>query len=232
MGNVRQDIKEVLSERFYCSGQKADELIREYRRFLYLFIVSAQGAVLPSDVIHDLLRMHQGVAGEWQRFGQAVTGRALDRWINDEPGQGRAYRRTKRLYAAEFGQKPPHQYWPIPGIATKVLVAGMVAPIVMLYAVYWFGPGYYWLFLPMMIGVFALVPFSGLLQPFKLTRSSRRGGDSGFVGGIDGLQVPSHSARRDDDRLFADIGDADGGGSGFDGGSSDGGGGDGGGGGD
>ncbi|MGF1501229.1 MAG: glycine-rich domain-containing protein [Paracoccaceae bacterium] len=112
-----RDFTARLAEETGWSRATAEAAILEYKRFLYLAMVSDR-PVTPSIAVDLVWHQHLAYSRSyWERLCPEVLGRAL----HHEPTAGgpdeRArylsqYEQTLRLYAAEFGAPPPRQFWP------------------------------------------------------------------------------------------------------------------------
>lgn len=95
----------------------ADEVAREYRRFLYL--AAASGCELtPSLHVDEAWHLHL----TWPHYDEVLCGEILRRPLDHRPGTGgtedeerfrRQYEETLALYRAEFGPAP-REIWPQP----------------------------------------------------------------------------------------------------------------------
>lgn len=95
----------------------AARAILEYRRFVYLALVSS-APVTPSDEVDQVWHLHlQYTEDYWDRFCPQVLGRPLHHGPTSGGGaEGRRYRdqylATLALYAEQFDAAPPADIWP------------------------------------------------------------------------------------------------------------------------
>ena len=95
---------------------QCERAIAEYKKLLYLATVSAT-PVLPSTEVEKVWNLHlRYTHSYWEQLP-----RILGRPLHHTPGGGGRetelrdqlrYRRTKALYAVEFGARPPVEFWP------------------------------------------------------------------------------------------------------------------------
>lgn len=91
--------------------------ITEYRRFLYLTQVS-DAEITPSAVVDRVWHMHLTYTEDyWEVLVDQVLGQPLHHRPcsaeADMPRYGAQYHDALRLYAVEFGGKPPEDIWPV-----------------------------------------------------------------------------------------------------------------------
>jgi hypothetical protein len=97
------------------TDQHAKAVLREYKRFVYLAMVS-DAQVTPSGDVDRAWHLHLIYTRDyWDKMG-ALLPRPLhhEPSVSDEdaPRYVAQYEATKRLYAREFGQEPPVSVWP------------------------------------------------------------------------------------------------------------------------
>ncbi len=95
----------------------ARKVIAEYKRFIYLVLVSNQ-ELTPSDQVDQAWHLHMAYTHSyWHDLCRDILGREL----HHLPTQGGAseqarfraqYEQTLRIYTGEFGQHPPAALWP------------------------------------------------------------------------------------------------------------------------
>ena len=95
----------------FHSRRKVEQIVEEYRAFLYL-AATTQSVAVPSPLIATVWEKHQ----EDPRAYQATAER-IGRFIQPLPAfQGQhkdaAYEATRVAYACEFGNPPPEKIWP------------------------------------------------------------------------------------------------------------------------
>lgn len=95
----------------------AARVIDEYRRFVYLAMVSPH-TVSPSEDVDQAWHLHMVYT---RSYWEDLCGKVLGRPLHHGPTRGGAreqtrfvdlYERTKTLYQAEFGSEPPVDLWP------------------------------------------------------------------------------------------------------------------------
>ncbi|HEU0297945.1 MAG TPA: hypothetical protein VFR37_00780 [Longimicrobium sp.] len=98
----------------------AEQVVKEYRRFLYL-AMTAGHPVTPSVQVDEAWHLHLTYT---RSYWDELCGRVLGRPLHHEPTKGGAaegakfvdwYARTLESYRAAFGQGPPRDIWPAPG---------------------------------------------------------------------------------------------------------------------
>ncbi|MGB0660209.1 MAG: hypothetical protein ACPGNV_08500 [Mangrovicoccus sp.] len=111
-GSFEYKVAKALS----LSPERADAAILEYRRFLYLLLISV---VKPSasHTLNAMWNAHLGLQnGAWENFYYTTFGGTLRRFnftapISSEKGSTR-FGHLRDLYLREFGEEPPAKYWP------------------------------------------------------------------------------------------------------------------------
>ena len=99
----------------------ANRVIDEYRRFVFL-LAEAGHPCTPSEAVDQVWHQHLAYSRSyWHRLCRDVVGRPL----HHEPTRGGSvegekftdwYERTLASYRAFFGEEPPHDIWPKPGV--------------------------------------------------------------------------------------------------------------------
>ncbi|MGX9357187.1 glycine-rich domain-containing protein [Roseobacteraceae bacterium S113] len=100
------------------TASHTDAVIVEYRRFLYLSVIS-EGETTPSEDIDRAWHMHLTFTRNYWDELMPKLPRPLHhepcRSEEDLPRYGAQYEATRDLYEQEFGVKPPRAIWPGPG---------------------------------------------------------------------------------------------------------------------
>jgi hypothetical protein len=95
----------------------AEEVIREYRRFIYL-VALGDGELTPSDQVDQAWHLHMTYTRSyWTELCGTVLGRELHHFPtkggDQEQGRFRIqYEKTLAIYEREFGHPPPAAIWP------------------------------------------------------------------------------------------------------------------------
>ena len=93
----------------------ARRAFEEYRRFLYLAVVSGQ-RLAASDAVERVWQLHLSYRAS---YGQALCREVLGQRLHHRPPDGAegeaCYRATLAAYEQEFGSAPPAEIWPAAG---------------------------------------------------------------------------------------------------------------------
>jgi hypothetical protein len=122
-----------LARKLGWSTSFARRAIAEYRRFVYLGMVSPF-SVTPSKVIDQVWHEHQLFTEAYRKFCAEVLGRHFDHTpelvpIDDQTAVFQAqYRDTLELYRREFDQEPPHDIWLTPKFNPDAVKKGFYEP--------------------------------------------------------------------------------------------------------
>lgn len=105
-----------LAEENGWSAQFAEQAVLEYKRFMYLSIISTEQLV-PSDVVDQVWRLHLGRSrnywGEFSKLlGRQIHHDYFSRDAHDVSLLTKQYLHTVRLYKDEFAGKPDDAFWP------------------------------------------------------------------------------------------------------------------------
>ena len=120
----------ALRDAFGWSGAQIDQVLPEYRRFLYLLALQVGPLRAPGVVLDAVWGAHRAQGAQYQRFCRDHFGRML------APGDSHAtppHAAWRHAYLQEFGSAAPPLFWPdqdpprsgIP--AVLLALAGMVA---------------------------------------------------------------------------------------------------------
>lgn len=100
------------------SDEKARAAVGEYKRFIYLICV-ATSPLIPSEVVDQVWRLHLvDTQSYWTALCEGVLGRA----VHHGPSKGGRvatyhvldpYAEARTLYADEFDDAPPAEFWPL-----------------------------------------------------------------------------------------------------------------------
>lgn len=106
------------------SRNEAARAIEEYRRFVFLCLISAEGAS-PSRKVDAVWHLHLSYTRDyWEEFCPGVLGRPLhhnpSRGGDEDARYSGLYRQTLTAYRDVFGQDAPVDLWPDPDYATVV----------------------------------------------------------------------------------------------------------------
>jgi hypothetical protein len=99
------------------SPSYAAQAVDEYKRFLYLMLVSNE-PLTPSDAIDQVWHLHLCYSHSyWIEFCRDLAHRDLHHWPTEGGAKARQrfigqYQRTLTLYQQEFDQPPPLTLWP------------------------------------------------------------------------------------------------------------------------
>lgn len=105
-----------LAEENGWSPEFSEKAVLEYKRFMYLSIISTEQLV-PSDVVDQVWRLHLGRSrnywGEFSKLlGKQIHHDYFSKDAHDVDMLSKQYLHTLRLYKDEFGGKSDHAYWP------------------------------------------------------------------------------------------------------------------------
>ncbi|NQV99720.1 MAG: hypothetical protein HQ483_08485 [Rhodospirillales bacterium] len=99
----------------------SDRVVVEYKRFLYLMVVSGH-PVTPSDQVDQAWHLHLTYTKSyWERLCADLIGRPLHHTpTNGGPSESEKfenwYDRTKQVYRSVFGEEAPTDIWPKPSV--------------------------------------------------------------------------------------------------------------------
>ena len=112
--------EEALAEQQAWPLRFASRVTDEYRRFLYL-AATAGSEVTPSQAVDEAWHLHLTLP----HYREMLVGQILGRPLDHRPGTGepeddercrRQYEETLASYEQVFGQAPPRDIWPRPGV--------------------------------------------------------------------------------------------------------------------
>lgn len=115
-GAIRS-FEDALAEETGWPAERARQVSREYRRFLYLAATSER-PLSPSVAVDRAWHLHLGYS---RHYREKLCGEILKRPLDHRPSGGgaheseshrRQYAETLALYEAEFGEPPPLSAWP------------------------------------------------------------------------------------------------------------------------
>lgn len=174
-----------LAEEQQWTDEFTQSAIAEYKRFVYLCLVSPNGAS-PSPIVDEVWHMHLTYTHSyWQDFCKNI----LRKDLHHHPSKGggkekdkhrKWFNQTLELYREVFGEQPPDEIW-LPkvtvgkkGVQAKQGVAPVVQILVILGAAF-IG----WLITPFLISL-AVVPLLGFkLMDVNNAESKRQSGQCG-----------------------------------------------------
>lgn len=113
---------ERLAELSGLGAVEARALEREYRRFLYLAVVT-ESACVPPPLVHLAWGYHASLDGYGEDFCRWVLGRSIGPESVAADSSAPAYAATWQAYFAEFGVAPPARFWPMPTAHGQVFYA-------------------------------------------------------------------------------------------------------------
>lgn len=185
---------EKLCELFGCRAQTAEKLKEEYRRFVYLAVISPREAT-PSVQVDHVWHLHLSYTRDyWTRFCPQV----LQREFHHDPCDGaesrprydEQYAATLALYEQEFGSLPPFKAWPTKNVSSSDWAGSALAFVgfvIACWAVLSGGPGHIGFLGTGLVMMFVGVVLTTLSTPYgQSARSFLSGGGSGGGGGSTG----------------------------------------------
>lgn len=129
-----KSLLDALVEQTKLGRKKAQAVIEEYRKFIYL-IATGQDVLAPSPLVDKVWHIHlEDDQAYRQNFCETTIGRMINH-IEGRPSpfEDGAYRKTLERYADEFGTQAPKRIWPTQTTA-KLLKHSKTVVIIAIFA--------------------------------------------------------------------------------------------------
>lgn len=116
---AEQLFEKTLAKEHKWTGLFTDNVVKEYKRFIYLCCISKDG-LMPSKMVDEAWQLHLTGSTDYKEnfcgntIGKEIPYTAFSDKMNERRVSKQVYANTLKLYENTFGEQPPHDIWKIP----------------------------------------------------------------------------------------------------------------------